>query len=153
MKNNDKQSNLINSIIGEGARFNGEIKMSGLLRIDGDFTGTIDITGKVLIGRTGRTECNIYADTVVIGGVVKGDVYSNGRVFLLSTGMVIGNIHAANLIVEEGVIIQGICVVNNKKNYDPKDAHRILGREYKPNWNKHFTYSSNGAGTDASSVR
>ena len=41
----------VNSIVGEGTRFNGELDLNGLLRIDGDFTGTIKTTGKVLVGK------------------------------------------------------------------------------------------------------
>lgn len=136
MKAADSQGVLINSIIGEGARFNGEIKMEGLLRIDGDFTGNIDINGKVLIGRTGRAECNIFADTIVVGGAIKGDLYSNGKVVLLSTGMVIGNVHSANIEVEDGVILQGNCVISKDQKIDRKEAQRLASREYRPNWGR-----------------
>jgi cytoskeletal protein CcmA (bactofilin family) len=136
MSSSDNQTVLINSIIGEGARFNGEIKMEGLLRIDGDFTGNIDINGKVLVGRTGRAECNIFADTIVVGGAIKGDLYSNGKVVLLSTGMVIGNVHSSSLEVEEGVILQGNCVINKDKKIDRREAQRLASRDYRPNWGR-----------------
>ena len=69
----------INSIIGEGTRFKGEFDLSGLLRIDGDFSGVIRTKGKVLIGRNGRAECTLHAGTVVVGGVVRGEIFSTGR--------------------------------------------------------------------------
>ena len=71
-----KGHSFINSIIGEGTRFSGELVLDGLLRIDGDFSGSIETTGKVLIGKTGRTECNIIAGTVVVGGVIRGNIFS-----------------------------------------------------------------------------
>ena len=40
---------LLNSIIGEGTRLRGEFGIDGLLRIDGDFCGTIRTTGKILV--------------------------------------------------------------------------------------------------------
>ncbi|TFG59737.1 MAG: polymer-forming cytoskeletal family protein, partial [Spirochaetales bacterium] len=58
----------INSIVGEGTRFRGELDLDGLLRIDGDYFGSIKTTGKVLVGKNGRAECTIRAGTVVIGG-------------------------------------------------------------------------------------
>jgi cytoskeletal protein CcmA (bactofilin family) len=101
----------INSIIGEGTRFKGEFDLNGLLRIDGDFTGTIRTTGKVLVGKNGRAECTLHAGTVVIGGVVRGEIFSSEKVIILSTGLVLGNITTPRLIVEEGVLFNGTCRV------------------------------------------
>ena len=99
----------INSIIGEGTRFKGEFDLNGLLRIDGDFTGVIRTRGKVLVGQNGRAECTLHAGTVVVGGVVRGEIVSTEKVIILSTGLVLGNISTPRLIVEEGVIFNGSC--------------------------------------------
>lgn len=101
----------INSIIGEGTRFKGEFDLNGLLRIDGDFTGTIRTKGKVLVGKNGRAECTLNAGTVVVGGVVRGEIISTEKVIILSTGLVLGNITTPRLIMEEGVIFNGSCKV------------------------------------------
>jgi cytoskeletal protein CcmA (bactofilin family) len=101
----------INSIIGEGTRFKGEFDLSGLLRIDGDFSGVIRTKGKVLIGRNGRAECTLHAGTVVVGGVVRGEIFSTEKVIILSTGLVLGTITTPRLIIEEGVIFNGSCKV------------------------------------------
>ncbi|RKX88432.1 MAG: polymer-forming cytoskeletal family protein [Spirochaetes bacterium] len=111
----DTSGVFINSIIGEGTSFSGDILLSGLIRIDGDFKGSITTEGKVLIGKNGRAECMIKADTVVIGGVVKGDIISSDKVVILSTGMLIGNIAAPRLVAEEGVILNGMCTISNGK--------------------------------------
>ena len=92
----------INSIVGEGTTFRGELRLAGLLRIDGDFAGSITTEGKVLVGKNGRAECTIKAGTVVVGGVVRGNIVSAEKVMVLSTGMVIGNISTPRLVVEEG---------------------------------------------------
>ena len=108
-----KSGVFINSIVGDGTKFVGDLELNGLLRIDGDFIGNIKTDGKVLIGKNGRAECTITADTVVIGGVVKGDIVSSGKVVILSTGMLIGNISTPRLISEDGVILNGVCVITN----------------------------------------
>ena len=101
----------INSIIGEGTRFKGEFDLNGLLRIDGDFTGVIRTKGKVLVGKNGRAECTLNAGTVVVGGVLRGEIISTEKVIILSTGLVLGNITTPRLIIEEGVIFNGSCRV------------------------------------------
>lgn len=106
-----KSGVFINSIVGDGTKFIGDLELNGLLRIDGDFIGNIRTNGKVLIGKNGRAECTITADTVVIGGVVKGDIVSRGKVVILSTGMLIGNVSTPRLISEDGVILNGVCMI------------------------------------------
>jgi cytoskeletal protein CcmA (bactofilin family) len=103
----------INSIIGEGTRFKGEFDLNGLLRIDGDFTGVIRTKGKVLIGKNGRAECTLHAGTVVVGGVIRGEIYSTEKVVILSTGLVLGAITTPRLIIEEGVVFNGSCKVTS----------------------------------------
>lgn len=107
MDEHNKDSALINSIIGEGTRFRGDLDLKGLLRIDGDFEGNIRTEGRVLVGKGGRARCLIEAGTVVVGGIVKGDIKATTKVVLLSTCVVIGNIKSPQLLVEEGVLLHG----------------------------------------------
>ena len=109
--NQSPNASLLNSIIGEGTRINGEFDLNGLLRIDGDFTGTIRTNGQIIVGLNGRAVCNLYADSVVIGGIVRGNVFTTDKVVILSTGMMIGNIRTPRLIVEEGVVYNGNCKI------------------------------------------
>ena len=110
----------INSIVGEGAVFSGDISLSGLFRVDGDFTGTIETADKVLVGKNGRAKCSIKAGTVVVGGVVKGDIKASKKVVILSTGMVLGDIKTPRLLMEEGVILNGRCTVLNPTGEEKK---------------------------------
>ncbi|OQY40826.1 MAG: hypothetical protein B6229_00675 [Spirochaetaceae bacterium 4572_7] len=114
--------NVINSIIGNGTVFTGDLDLTGLLKIDGDFSGSIKAEGKVLIGNSGRAKCSIFAKTVVVGGVVKGDIYAEDRVVILSTGMVIGNIRSPRLVMEEGVLFNGEVTIILGKSHT-EDIH------------------------------
>ncbi|OQY32822.1 MAG: hypothetical protein B6241_09905 [Spirochaetaceae bacterium 4572_59] len=131
-----KSHSFINSIIGEGTRFSGELVLDGLLRIDGDFSGSIETTGKVLVGKSGRAECNIIAGTVVVGGVVQGNIFSSGKVVILSTGMVIGNIHAPRLVIEEGVLLHGNCQIINDTESSPGAQVLSSSGSYSVEWEK-----------------
>lgn len=61
----------------------------------------------MIVGRGGRADCVIEAETVVIGGVFRGDVRARQKVVVLSSAIVFGNIYAPRLVVEEGVIVSG----------------------------------------------
>ncbi len=113
---------IINSIIGHNSKFSGDIEIDGLLRIDGDCSGSIKIKGKVLLGSQGRAECVIDAHTVVVGGIFKGTIYASEKVVLLSSAVVMGSIFSPRLVVEEGVILDGALLVPGAKNEERTDA-------------------------------
>jgi cytoskeletal protein CcmA (bactofilin family) len=97
----------VNSLIGEGSFFQGDISISGLLRIDGDFSGSVKTPGKVFVGRSGRADCSINASSVVVGGIVRGSITASEKVVILSSAVIIGSIVSPRLIAEEGVILDG----------------------------------------------
>ncbi len=108
----DNEEIVVNSLIGEGSEFRGEFKVNGLLRIDGRFNGEIETEGKVLIGQHGYVETDIKASTVIIGGEVHGNIFAQKEVTILSTGRLFGNIVTSSLHLEEGVIFEGSCHIN-----------------------------------------
>lgn len=105
----------VNSLIGFGSRFKGDIEIDGLFRIDGDFSGSVKTEGKVLIGSRGRADCSINARVVVIGGIFRGTVYAQEKIIVLASAVVIGNLYTPRLIAEEGVLINGSLVITGKK--------------------------------------
>ncbi|HNR88980.1 MAG TPA: polymer-forming cytoskeletal protein [Spirochaetota bacterium] len=107
------EDNIVNSIIGEGSEFKGEFKVNGLLRIDGKFKGTIETEGKVLIGKSGEAVTDIKASIVIIGGLVEGNIFAGERVVMLSSGQVRGNVITPSLVMEDGVVFEGNCVINS----------------------------------------
>ncbi|SIQ84308.1 protein CcmA, bactofilin family [Alkalispirochaeta americana] len=116
------ESTLVNSIVGAGTFFKGQIDVSGLLRIDGDFSGGVKTSGRVIVGRGGRADCTIDAATVVIGGVFRGTIYASEKVILLETAMVLGNIFAPRLIADSGVILDGAVHLRGVEQKDPRQT-------------------------------
>ncbi len=121
-KNNNTEDSLkehiINSIVGEGSELKGEFKVNGVLRIDGTFSGEIKGDGKVIIGKTGHVKTDIRAGTIIIGGLVEGNVYATKQVTLLTTAKLLGDIITPSLNVEEGVVFEGNCIINKDKDKD-----------------------------------
>jgi cytoskeletal protein CcmA (bactofilin family) len=93
----------INSIVGPGTFFRGHLELNGLLRIDGDFSGSIKTAGKVIVGQAGRADCAIEASSVVVGGLFRGEIFATEKVVLLASSVVIGSIVSPRLIAENGV--------------------------------------------------
>ncbi|MFP4551342.1 MAG: polymer-forming cytoskeletal protein [Spirochaetales bacterium] len=93
----------INSIVGPGTFFRGHLELNGLLRVDGDFSGSIKTAGKVIVGQAGRADCAVEASSVVIGGLFRGEIFATEKVVLLASSVVIGSIIAPRLVAETGV--------------------------------------------------
>jgi cytoskeletal protein CcmA (bactofilin family) len=94
------------TVIGANCTIEGVLSSAGNVRIDGTFTGTLDITGNVLVGETARITADIDAKNISIAGAVRGNVTGN-RVQLLRTGRIWGDINANALTTEEGAFIDG----------------------------------------------
>ena len=105
----------INTIIGLGSAVSGDVHANGFIRVDGDIDGNLESTGNIIIGDKARINGNINALSIVIGGIVLGDVYAPNGIKLLSTSAVIGNITTRNLEIEENVIFHGHCIALKKE--------------------------------------
>lgn len=98
-----------NSVIGEGAEFTGKFRVAGSFRIDGHFEGELTVEEHLFISPIGKLKTDtVYAKTISIAGIFMGNVDASEEVQLLSTGRVLGNIKAPKLIMEPGVVVQGI---------------------------------------------
>jgi cytoskeletal protein CcmA (bactofilin family) len=112
----------INSIVGSGTFLRGHVELSGLMRIDGDFSGSVKTTGRVIVGQGGRADCAIEAGTVVVGGLFRGEIVAHDKVVLLASSVVIGTVNSPKLVAEGGVLFSGRLIVNRKPVV--ADAHR-----------------------------
>src|SRR5690606_19906776 len=94
------------TVLGANSTLEGTLRSSANIRLDGTFTGTLEITGNVLVGETAKITADINARNISIAGAVRGNI-SGKKVQLLRTGRVWGDIHAAALTTEEGAFIDG----------------------------------------------
>jgi len=98
----------ITTVIGRSATFRGDLSSTDDLQIDGSFEGTIRQTsGRLTIGAEARVYASIVAPEVVVFGRVEGDIRASGRVDLRSTAVVLGDIFAGRLSMEENASLRG----------------------------------------------
>jgi cytoskeletal protein CcmA (bactofilin family) len=96
------------TVIGREIKFRGEISGSTDLLIDGEVDGVIRLTGaRVTVRAEGRVHATIAAQDVVVAGQVEGEVRAAGRVELRDGAIVLGDICAARLSIEEGATLRG----------------------------------------------
>lgn len=110
---NTQDSISINTLIGPGSFVQGNISIAGFIRIDGDVDGDIETTGRVIIGEKARIKGTIRALTIIVGGIVQGDIIAPENVHILSSALVIGSILTKKIIIEEKVVYSGACFAIN----------------------------------------
>lgn len=100
-------SDRIETVIGPNARFAGALETDGGLRIDGLCEGSVEAAGNVIVGEQGRVLADIQANNVSVSGAVKGKIIASGRLEILSSGKVWGDIAVASFLIEEGGFFRG----------------------------------------------
>jgi cytoskeletal protein CcmA (bactofilin family) len=95
------------SILAAGLTIEGKIGGNGHLRVAGRFTGNIDVTGELTVEAGATIDGEVKADTVLVGGEVRGNVASKSRVDLRESGVLIGDIKAMSLTVAAGSKMRG----------------------------------------------
>ena len=95
------------TLLAKGVHLKGEIRVEGTVRIDGRLEGEIHTKGQVIVGEDGLVQGTIAAGTVVSSGRIKATVTAVERVQLLKTAVLIGEVHAPVLMMEEGAKMQG----------------------------------------------
>ncbi len=102
-----------NSTIGEESLFQGRFAIRGSLRIDGRFEGEALLVDQLQIGPKGRVKTNIIATSVVVEGVIMGNISASRRILLLSTARVLGDVRTPELIIQDGVVLEGRCTISH----------------------------------------
>ena len=100
----------INTLIGPGSFVSGDIKINGFIRIDGDIKGKIESSSNIIIGERAKIQGNITASSIVVGGIVLGDITAPKGIKLLSTSVVIGYIITKSIQIEDDAIFNGHCI-------------------------------------------
>lgn len=95
------------SLLGASLKVKGEIKSAGGLHLEGQVDGSVESQGDVSVGESAVVTANITAKAVTIAGTVEGNITCSGRVELLSTAKVVGNIVGGSLVVSEGASVLG----------------------------------------------
>lgn len=102
-------------IVGEKIQIRGDLTGEGDIQLMGGFHGTIDLAGTIMIGESAQVEADIAATNIIVGGHVKGNLIASGRVDLLPTGSVTGNVKTGSIAAAEGASLHGEIEINRRQ--------------------------------------
>ena len=106
-------------LIGKSFVLKGEVSCDGDLYIDGQVEGSVDPKGnRLTIGPNGRLKANVMASTVVVQGMLEGNIQASERVDLKHTAVVVGDIVTQSISIEPGAQIKGSIEVHGGLSKD-----------------------------------
>ncbi|WP_120950991.1 polymer-forming cytoskeletal protein [Helicobacter sp. L8] len=106
------------TIIAQGSKLQGTLKMDCHLHIDGEVEGTIHSSNTVVIGKNGIVVGDIFAPRLIVSGKFNGNAHAD-LIEIMPLGFVDGKIVSSELVIER----KGILVGESR----PKDnAHPLL---------------------------
>jgi cytoskeletal protein CcmA (bactofilin family) len=118
------------NVIGEKSYFTGNFSINGSLRIDGRFEGKSLKADQLYIGHDGKVKTNIEAVSVIVEGLIMGNINATSRVLLMPTAKVYGDIRTPELIIQNGVLLEGRCTIANDLRTSAGD---VIKAEYEKN--------------------
>ncbi len=99
----------VNTLVGLGSHFEGKMTFEGVVRVDGSFEGEIVRDDTLIIGEGAEVRAELDVATVVIYGLVYGNIRASNCVELHTPGRLVGNIISPSLVVERGAVFDGSC--------------------------------------------
>ncbi len=129
------------TIIARGSHFEGVVRGSQDLRVEGEVSGEIECSAQVVVGSAGRVKAMIRARSIQVAGRVEGDLTADERIELAPSAAVIGNLLAPRILIKEGASLQGSVEMSAPTAGSAKDA-----RQKKPEGEK-ATANGNSSGS------
>lgn len=97
--------------IGPGATFEGTLRFSGRLEIEGAVIGAVIAEpgegSEIVVGSKGRVRGELSAAIIVISGVVEGPVNSSLRLDVMAGARLMGDVSYQDLQIQHGAVVEG----------------------------------------------
>jgi len=102
----------IDTIIGDDIVFKGNLRFSNKLQINGQFKGTIESDGTLIIGEKGNLTGDISVGSLLVDGKLQGNSDASRLIQINKTGKVIGDIKTPEIQIQSGGKFIGNCVMD-----------------------------------------
>jgi cytoskeletal protein CcmA (bactofilin family) len=98
----------IETVIGQNTSFKGKLVCDGSVRIDGVCEeGVIETVGNIVVGPEAKVAADLIAENVSVSGAVTGRIKATGRLEILSTGKVWGDVDVGSFLLDEDGYFRG----------------------------------------------
>jgi len=105
--------------LGTDTILNGTLRFTESVEISGTLEGKIIADGFLYIKEGASITADIRAREIIVGGMVHGNIEATGKLEILATGKIYGNVRTAKFRVADGVVFEGKCeMLRDSDNID-----------------------------------
>ena len=118
-KENKKTMAVDNSVAGSnrivaGTKIKGEVNSGADFRIDGEIEGTIQTSGRLVVGKTGVIKGNIICTNADVEGTINGTLVVKSTLSLKTTAVIEGEVQTDKLAIAPGAVFNVTCKMGVK---------------------------------------
>lgn len=106
----------ITTVVAEDLEIKGTIKFKTSVMLKGVFDGEIFSEGLLVVGPTAKVTAAINTKTLISHGMITGNVVANEQVVLKATSTHNGDIQSPFVVIENGAVFNGACVMERTKS-------------------------------------
>lgn len=121
----------IDTVVGPGTKFEGNINATGIVRVDGVFSGEINTQGDIIVGEQGEVSGNLSSNNMIIAGVSNAKLVCNGKLEIRSSAKVIGDVEIDSIIIEDKAVFNGQCKMKKEVEASTKAVNKNENKQKK----------------------
>ncbi|MRR09030.1 hypothetical protein EG831_02855 [bacterium] len=106
-KKTDIGGGALSTILAKGTKWNGTMKAESGVRVDGEFEGSLETAGTLVVGKDGLLKAEIRAKDAIIGGKVVGNVTAANKIELQGGASLTGDVKCRGIIIDNDVFFEG----------------------------------------------
>lgn len=113
------------SFFGAGTRIEGTLEVEGDVKLEGEFRGKIIGTATVTVGEKANLQANLSAPTIIVQGLVRGEIHAQDRLELARSARVNGVLRSPRIRIDEGAVFEGECRMSASEAPKPAQTPKI----------------------------
>ncbi|MCH5292201.1 MAG: polymer-forming cytoskeletal protein [Treponema sp.] len=122
----------IDTVIGRGSAISGNLRVNGFVRVDGDIDGNLETDGNVIVGENARIRGDVKAKSIIIGGIILGNVTAPEGVRVLTKSVVVGDVISSKVTIDDNSHFRGHCIsIKEKERFMAKSDEYLQSRAIK----------------------
>jgi cytoskeletal protein CcmA (bactofilin family) len=95
------------TVLGAGTVFEGQLTVAGSARIEGRITGTLKVTGLLVVGEKAEIVAEVDAGEARVAGCIRGNLHARELVDLLEGSRLEGDVYTKCFRIRDGAFFQG----------------------------------------------
>ncbi len=104
-----EQGTSYDTVLGAGARIDGDLTVRGAARILGEVDGSLEIAGDLEVELGAAVRGDVRAERARIAGRIAGDITVKDSLELKAGAHLRGDVYAASFRIQDGAVFQGQC--------------------------------------------